>query len=135
MDRFEGAVLAEGAASTGATTAESTVAETPRAPARARTVLMAMSAAHALALILSSFDVWSGSFWLLLSLNVLAIAGLSTRTRAGWIAALLFVLAASVRWAGAGIDETQGFLALLAAAAAVFFVTDPSLRREHGISG
>jgi hypothetical protein len=132
MDRLEGAVLAEGAAST----AESTVDDAqPRTPARARTVLMAMSAAHALALILSSFDIRSGGFWLLLGLNVLAIAGLSTRTRAGWVAALLFVLAASVRWAGAGIDETQGFLALLAAAAAVFFVTDPSLRREHGIAG
>jgi len=97
-------------------------------------VLLGLSAAHAAALIYTSVGAPASiDVWLLLALNALAIAGLVTRTRAGWVAALLCVLGAGVRWASTGVDETAGLLALLAVTAAVFCVTDPSLRREHGI--
>jgi hypothetical protein len=101
----------------------------------ARRVLLGLSAAHAVALFYTSVGGPLGlDVGFLLLLNALAIAGLVTRTRAGWVAALLCVLVAGVRWASIGVDETAGLLALLAVTAAVFCVTDPSLRREHGIA-
>ena len=101
----------------------------------ARGALLGLSAAHAIALLYTAQGSQADAgFWLLLALNALAIAGLATRTRAGWVAALLCVLCAAVRWSASGVDESSGLIALLAAAAAVFCVTDPSLRREHGIA-
>lgn len=101
----------------------------------ARGALLALSAAHAIALLYGAQGARADAgFWFLLALNALAIAGLATRTRAGWVAALLCVLCAAVRWGSTGVDESTGLFALLAAAAAVFCVTDPSLRREHGIA-
>lgn len=101
----------------------------------ARRVLLALCAAHAGALLLSASGDMGGGFWLFLALNALAIAGLVTRTRAGWVAALLCILIAAARWTGAGIDESGGLMVLLAVAAAIFCITAPSLRREHGIAG
>lgn len=126
MDRSEG-LLSEGAAGM----------ESVRRPGFSwpRRVLLGLSAAHAAALIYSSIDTSPGlDLWLLLALNALAIAGLVTRTRIGWVAALLCVLGAGVRWASSGVDETAGLVALLAVTAAVFCVTDPALRREHGVA-
>lgn len=102
----------------------------------ARRILLVLFAAHAFALVLVSASAGMGiAFWVLLALNTLAIAGLFVRTPAGWAAALLGILAAAVRWGGTSIDESQGLMALLLVAAAVFCVTAPSLRREHGIAG
>lgn len=109
-------------------------------PARswARRVLLALSAAHAVVLVLAAHGspTWElgASFWALVALNALAIAGLVTRTRVGWLATLLCVLAAGFRWGAVGVEEPRGLLALLAVAFAVFCVTDPSLRREHGLA-
>lgn len=103
----------------------------------ARRVLLALCAAHAGALVLFSASAGIGiGFWLLLALNALAIAGLLTRTPAGWVAALLCILVAAVRWTGAGtgLDDQGGLMPILAVAAAVFCITAPSLRREHGIA-
>jgi hypothetical protein len=104
----------------------------------ARRVLLVLSAAHVVVLVLAaqqSPTVELGvTFWALVALNALAIAGLVTRTRVGWMATLLCVLCAGVRWAGIGVEEPSGLVALLAVAFAVFCVTDPSLRREHGLA-
>lgn len=67
-------------------------------------------------------------------LNVAGIAGLASRNRTGWFLALLFVTAAVGRYAFTlGLDTTSGFLVLVGIAAAVLCITDPGLRREHGI--
>jgi len=102
----------------------------------ARRILLALCLGHAGALVLFSTDPGVGfGFWLLLALNALAIAGLVTRTPAGWVAALLCILVAAARWTGTGIDESGGLMILLAVAAAIFCITAPSIRREHGIAG
>jgi hypothetical protein len=104
----------------------------------ARWFLLALSGVHAVVLLLSahSSPTWElgPSFWALLALNAAAIAGLVTRTRLGWVAALLCVLGAGARWGGVGIDQPGGLLALLAIAFAVFCVTDQALRREHDLA-
>lgn len=100
----------------------------------ARRILLALCAAHAGALLLSASETMGIGFFLLLALNALAIAGLATRTRAGWVAALFCILVAAVRLTGADTDGSGGLMILLAVAAAVFCVTAPSLRREHGIA-
>jgi hypothetical protein len=104
----------------------------------ARRVLLALSAGHAVVLVLSAHaaPTWElgAGFWGLVALNALAIAGLATRTRIGWVATLLCVLCAGAHWGGLGADEPSGLFALLAIAFAVFCVTDPALRREHGLA-
>lgn len=67
-------------------------------------------------------------------LNIGGIAGLASRNRAGWFLALVFVAAAVGRYAFTlGLDTASGFLVLVGIAAAVLCITDPGLRREHGI--
>lgn len=129
MDRLDGVVM-EAVPATDAA----------QLPARswARRVLLLLSAAHVVVLALTAHgsptSELGASFWALVALNALAIAGLVTRTRLGWMATLLCVLGAGARWGGIGVEEPSGLLALLAVAFAVFCVTDPSLRREHGLA-
>ena len=127
----------------GAGTAPDAVPETGgRRASWARKVLLALSAAHAAMLLLSlrgahepltSADL--AGLALLALLNALAIASLAMRgTRASWYLLLAFVFAAGARWTGEGVEGAAGLFSVLAIAAGVFCVTDPSLRREHGIA-
>ena len=112
--------------------------EGTRKGSRARKVLLALCAAHAAALLMSFFQSPVApsvpGFLMLAALNALAIAGLTRRTRAGWYLVLLFVFAAGARWTGGALDGAYSLFALLAIAAGVFCITDPELRREHGMT-
>ena len=104
----------------------------------ARKALVVLCAAHGVTLVGTALNAPSpagfGGLAGLALLNVLALAGLATRSRLGWWVACLFVLVAAVRWTFGEIDGGGGLLVFLGIAAGVFFVTDPSLRREHGIA-
>lgn len=134
MDQSEGVVV--DAVPAGDAAVAQAVAQNGRS--WARLFLLVLSAVHAVVLVLGAHatPTWElgPSFWALVALNALAIAGLATRTRVGWVAALLCVLGAAANWGVTGVDQPSGLFALLAVAAAVFCVTDPSLRREHGLA-
>ena len=106
----------------------------------ARKILLSLFAAHALILLVAlqaagfKFDE---NFTLtgLLALNALAVAGIATRTRPGWFVAMVFVAAAVGHYAfHLGVDGASGLLTIVGIAGAVLCVTDPALRREHGIA-
>lgn len=106
-------------------------------------ILLALSAAHAALLLLSlraepGLELTSAGvagLVLLGILNALAIGTLAARrTRLGWYLLLAFVFAAGARWTSEGVESDAGLFALLAIAAGVFCITDPTLRREHGIA-
>lgn len=76
--------------------------------------------------------------WMLVvlaALNCAGIAGIASRSRMGWFLALVFVAAAVGRYAFTlGLETTSGFVVLVGIATAVLCITDPGLRREHGIA-
>ena len=106
----------------------------------ARKILMFLFVVHVLVLLVA---LRTGGFKLdenfategLLALNVFALLGLATRSRPGWFAALVFVAAAVGHYAfHLGVDGLSGLLMILGICGAVLCVTDPVLRREHGIA-
>jgi len=106
----------------------------------ARKILMALFVMHALLLLVGlhatgfKFDE-NFSIAGLLGLNFLGVIGIATRTRPGWFAAMVFVAAAVGHYAfNLGVDGASGLLMIVGIAGAVLCVTDPGLRREHGIA-
>lgn len=119
-------------------------AAVPEAPALkrswARILLMGLFCIHAVALgsamVLATPDLPVPSMtWLFAALNAVALAGLASRTRLGFFVALGFVVAAVARYAWLLQIEDADYPGLIVGiAAAVFCLTDPALRREHGIA-
>lgn len=111
---------------------------TGRRPSWARRILLGLCAVHAAVLSWSALmqpeAAGSFGFWTLVLLNALAATGLTTRSRAGWYAVVTFAFAAALRWTGSAVGDGAALVALLAIAVGVFCVTDPALRREHGIA-
>lgn len=104
----------------------------------ARKILIALFIAHAVLLLVPM----AGRHFVpppdprivaLLVLNLLALGGLATRLRAGWLAAMLFIAAGVAHYAFTlGVDGAS-LAILLGIAGAVWCIADPVLRREHGI--
>lgn len=106
----------------------------------ARKILISLFAVHAVLLLVAlqaaGFKL-DENFTLegLLALNLVGLAGVGTRSRFGWFAALVFLAAAIGHYAfNLGVEGASGLLMLLGIAGAVLCVTDPGLRREHGIA-
>ena len=128
------------AAPGGATVEAAPAAAAPAKRSWARVVLMALFVAHGTALLIAVVratpDVPLPAMTFLFgALNALALAGVATRTRAGFWVALAFVVAAVARYAWLlQIEEADYPGLIVGIAAAVFCLTDPALRREHGLT-
>ena len=119
---------------------EAVVAEAPTAVStakatRARWVLIGLFVAHALFLAFVAASAHTPILnepltLSLAALNALAIAGLVTKSRLGWIAATAFVVAAVARYAWR-LPESVGLVFIVGIAMAVLCMTDPALEGEH----
>jgi hypothetical protein len=106
----------------------------------ARKILVALLFAHAVSLTVAFFatgfhPVENLPACALAALNAVALAGVASKTRAGWFAAMVFVFAAVGQYAFTlAQNDATGLFLVLGISAAVLCLTDPGFRREHDIA-
>jgi hypothetical protein len=102
---------------------------------KARWILIGLFVLHGLLVVTSLTHAFEATTAMLALLNLAAIAGMVTKSRAGWGFAAMFVVVAVGRYAMTGtFVDFSGLVLVVGIAAAVLCVTDPALRREHGIT-
>lgn len=114
---------------------EVAVVEGESGRSKARWILIGLFVLHGLLVVTSLTRAFEATTAMLALLNLAAIAGMATKSRAGWGFAAVFVIVAVGRYAMTGTFVDFGGLVLVVGiAAAVLSLTDPALRREHGIT-